>query len=184
MSVNVNCEPGLSSMKAREEKRSWYREPWVWLMIALPMSAVIGGMITIYLAVSTSDGLVVDDYYKRGKAINMDLARDEAAARYQLRAEIDLDLRDNLLQLQLQGALDAQPKALTFSLLHPTQPGRDQVITLRHAGDGVYYGDIDEVARGNWYLQLEADDWRLSGKMQIPLTDALVLLPAGAELLN
>lgn len=184
MSVNVNCEAGLSNMKARGEKRPWYREPWVWLMIALPMSAVIGGMITIYLAVTTSDGLVVDDYYKRGKAINLDLARDEAAARYQLRAEIGLDLRDNLMQLQLQGALDTLPKALTFSLLHPTQPGRDQVITLRHAGDAVYYGDIDEVARGNWYLQLEADDWRLSGSMQIPLTETLVLLPAGAALSN
>ena len=149
-------------------------------MIALPMSAVIGGMITIYLAVSTSDGLVVDDYYKRGKAINRDLARDEAAVRYRLRAVIDLDLRDNLMQLQLESAAESLPKMLTFSLLHPTQPGHDQVIVLRHAGDGVYYGDIDEIARGSWYLQLEADDWRLSGKMQIPLADRLVLQPAVA----
>jgi len=184
MSINTGCESGMPLMKPRKEKNPWYREPWVWLMIALPMSAVIGGMITIYLAVSTSDGLVVDDYYKRGKAINMDLARDEAAARYQLQATIDLNLRDNLMQIQLQSAAETLPKQLTFSLLHPTQPGRDQVIVLRHAGDGVYYGDIDEVARGNWYLQLEADDWRLSGKMQIPLLDKLVLQPAVVELPN
>ncbi len=38
--------------------------------------AVIGGMTSLYLAVTTSDGLVVDDYYTRGKAINMDLARE------------------------------------------------------------------------------------------------------------
>ena len=53
------------------DTKRWYAEPWVWLLIALPMTAVIGGMITIYLAVTTSDGLVVDDYYKRGKAINI-----------------------------------------------------------------------------------------------------------------
>jgi len=141
------------------------------------MTAVIGGMITIYLAVTTSDGLVVDDYYKRGKAINRDLARDDAAARYQLRATIELDLRDNRMQLQLESATAELPKILTFSLLHPTRPGRDQVISLLHAGDGVYDGAIDEVGRGNWYLQLEADDWRLSGDMQIPLTDTIVLLP-------
>lgn len=175
------CLNNRTFMNTLKPKTHWYREPWVWLMIALPMSAVIGGMITIYLAVSTSDGLVVDDYYKRGKAINMDLARDEAAARYQLRAIIDLDLRDNLMQLQLQSTADALPKVLTFSLLHPTQPGRDQVIVLRHSGDGMYYGDIDEIARGNWYLQLEADDWRLSGKMQIPLVDTLVMQPAAVE---
>jgi hypothetical protein len=168
-------------MHTQTPKTPWYREPWVWLMIALPMSAVIGGMITIYLAVSTSDGLVVDDYYKRGKAINMVLARDEAAARYQLRAIIDLDLRDNLMELQLQSTAETLPKVLTFSVLHPTRPGHDQVIVLRHAGDGMYYGDIDEIARGKWYLQLEADDWRLSGKMQIPLADRLVLQPAAVE---
>jgi hypothetical protein len=164
-------------MNTQKLKTPWYREPWVWLMIAFPLSAVIGGMITIYLAVTTSDGLVVDDYYKRGKAINRDLARDAAAARYQLRASVDIDLRDNRMQLRLESTTAALPKALTFSLMHPTQAGYDQVILLRHAGDGVYYGDIDEVARGNWYLQLEADDWRLSGSMQIPLTAALVLVP-------
>jgi hypothetical protein len=150
-------------------------------MIAFPLSAVIAGMITIYLAVTTSDGLVVDDYYKRGKAINRELARDAAAARYQLRASIDLDLRDNHMQLQLESATAVMPKLLTFSLLHPTQPGHDQVIILQHAGDGFYSGSIDEVARGNWYLQLEADDWRLSGSMQIPQTETTVLLPLDVD---
>ena len=89
-------------MNKHEPKRPWYREPWVWLMIAFPMTAVIAGMTTIYLAVSTADGLVVDDYYKRGKAINMDLARDAAAARYQLKASIDIDLQDNSVQLLLE----------------------------------------------------------------------------------
>jgi hypothetical protein len=56
----------LTNMNTLKQKTPWYREPWVWLMIAFPMSAVIGGMITIYLAVTTSTGLVVDDYYKRG----------------------------------------------------------------------------------------------------------------------
>ncbi|MDH3985483.1 MAG: FixH family protein, partial [Gammaproteobacteria bacterium] len=89
--------------------------------------------------------------------------------------------RDNLMQLQLQSSAATLPKVLAFSLLHPTQPGHDQVIVLRHAGDGIYYGDIDEIARGNWYLQLEADDWRLSGKMQIPLAGRLVMRPAAVE---
>jgi hypothetical protein len=168
-------------MTARKPKLPWYRELWVWLLIALPLTAVIGSMITIYLAVSTADGLVVDDYYKRGKAINMDLARDAAAARYQLKASIDLDLRDNYMRLQLENSAADFPETLTFSLLHPTQAGYDQVITLQHVGDGVYSGRIGETARGKWYLQLEADDWRLSGSMQIPQTQTTVLLPLDAR---
>jgi hypothetical protein len=165
------------NMNTHKPKKPWYREPWVWLMIALPMSAVVGGIITIYLAVSTSDGLVVDDYYKRGKAINLDLARDQAAVRHQLRADIDIDLRENRVRLLLKSSDAVLPDALTFSLLHPTQPGHDQVIVLRHTGDGVYSGSVDELVRSNWHLQLEADDWRLSGRMQIPQTDTTVLVP-------
>ncbi len=30
------------------ETRRWYREPWVWLLIALPMSAVVGGMVRAF----------------------------------------------------------------------------------------------------------------------------------------
>jgi len=140
-------------------------------MIAFPMSAVIAGMITIYLAVVTSDGLVVDDYF----------ARDEAAARYQLKASIDLDLRNNRMQLQLESATAESPQLLTFSLLHPTRPGHDQMIMLQHAGDGFYAGEIDELSRGRWYLQLEGDDWRLSGEVQIPQTETAVLLPLDVD---
>lgn len=149
----------------------------MWLLISLPMTAVIAGMVTIYLAVSTSDGLVVDDYYKRGKAINVDLARDAAAARHELRADIDLDMRNNHVQLLLQGNIEPLPETLTLSLLHPTQAGYDQLLSLQHAGDGVYSGAIDEVGRGNWYLQLETVEWRLSGSMQMPHTGKIVLLP-------
>ena len=42
----------------------WYRQGWPWFLIALPASAVIGGIITIILAVNSPNALVVDDYYK------------------------------------------------------------------------------------------------------------------------
>ena len=77
----------------------WYREPWVWLLIFFPLAAVVGGMVTLYLAVTTSDGLVVDDYYKRGKAINRDLARDTVAAQHRLVASLELYPGDNRVQL-------------------------------------------------------------------------------------
>jgi hypothetical protein len=160
------------------ETRRWYAEPWVWLLIALPMTAVIGGMITIYLAVTTSDGLVVDDYYKRGKAINMDLARDAAAAMHGLRARLDFDMESRRLLLSLDSRDHQQPSQVKFSLLHPTLPGNDQVILLQPTGPDGYAGTLQEVQDGNWYLQLEADDWRLSGTLQRPRDSVVVLTPA------
>ena len=161
---------------AGSHPKRWYREPWVWLLIALPMTAVIGGMITIYLAVSTSDGLVVDDYYKRGKAINLDLARDDAAARYRLSASLAL-YQGNAVQLQLSAVNGSWPESVSLSLLHPTRAGFDQVVQLRHTGAGNYQGTIVALGTGHWYVQLEADDWRLSGTLQIPQTEPLLLAP-------
>jgi len=160
------------------ETRRWYAEPWVWLLIALPMSAVIGGMITIYLAVTTSDGLVVDDYYNRGKAINMDLARDAAAASHGLRARLDFNMVNRRIQLSLDSLDNLSPAQVRFSLLHPTRAGNDQIIMLLPAGEGTYAGTLQEVQDGNWYLQLEADDWRLSGAMRTPRDSVVILTPA------
>jgi hypothetical protein len=160
------------------ETKRWYAEPWVWLLIALPMSAVIGGMITIYLAVTTSDGLVVDDYYTRGKAINMDLARDVAAASHDLRARLDLDPASRRITLSLESRDNLHPAHVQFSLLHPTRPGNDQVILLQPAGPDAYAGTLQEMRDGNWYVQLEADDWRLSGALRTPRDTVVVLTPA------
>ena len=60
--------------------RAWYREPLVWLLISFPLTAVIAGFFTLYLAIISSDGLVVDDYYHRGKEINKSLARRPCCA--------------------------------------------------------------------------------------------------------
>ena len=39
----------------------WYKQFWPWFIIALPASAVIASFITLYLAVSRPDYIVVDD---------------------------------------------------------------------------------------------------------------------------
>ena len=42
----------------------WYRQFWPWFIIALPTSAVIGSFISLWLAVSNPDHLIVtgDEY--------------------------------------------------------------------------------------------------------------------------
>ena len=55
----------MKQMSAQTETtidlRPWYREPWVWFIIALPAAAVVGCSITIWLAITRPDYLVVDD---------------------------------------------------------------------------------------------------------------------------
>ena len=35
--------------------RPWYREPMVWLVISIPLAAVIGGLVTLGLAIRGGD---------------------------------------------------------------------------------------------------------------------------------
>ena len=161
-------------MNRNTDQHPWYRYPWVWLLIAVPLSAVIGGIITIYLAVTTSDGLVVDDYYRHGKAINRVLARDRAAAVHGLEARIALDAVHNRVVVLLASRDADLPDELTLAFLHPTTQGHDQQVRLARTGDGRYSGQFEELRLGDWHLQLEAADWRLSGRIRVPLESPAV----------
>jgi len=43
------------------QQRPWYKEPWPWVAIAIPGAAVIMGFITLYLAITNPDYLVVEE---------------------------------------------------------------------------------------------------------------------------
>jgi hypothetical protein len=46
--------------------RPWYRHVWPWLLIVPPAAAVIGGSITLYLAITRPDVLIRKDCFKDG----------------------------------------------------------------------------------------------------------------------
>jgi hypothetical protein len=62
------------------KERPWYREPWPWILAAGPFIVVVAGIYTAWLAIKSNDGLVTDDYYKKGLAANQTIARNELAA--------------------------------------------------------------------------------------------------------
>jgi uncharacterized protein len=159
--------------------RAWYHEPLVWLIITFPLTAVIAGFFTLYLAIISKDGLVVDDYYQKGKEINKSLARDHAAAQHGLRAGVHLDAARQEVVVQLSAA-KGQPLPDRFALrwLHATRAGFDRTQMLIRSPDGRYRSVIPELAPGHWYVQIEAQDWRLQGSLRVPADTRLDLKPA------
>lgn len=152
-------------------KRPWYQEPFVWLLIAFPAAAVIGGFITLYLAISSNDGLVVDDYYKQGLAINRTLARDQAATRYGLNATVQFNTNNSWLFVTLNATqADYQlPQQIQLDFFHHTRSGFDHALILKRLSGNTYQGQLPELVVGEWYVQLTADDWRLLDSIVIPL---------------
>lgn len=151
-------------------KPSWYREPLVWLVIFFPAIAVMGGLITIYLAITSDDGLVVDDYYKRGLEINQVLARDQAARIHDLQAILDFKRDPKLIYLALSAKPDyVLPNQIELKLSHHTRAHLDNRIILERIDNALYRGSLPDLKPGAWYVELAADDWRLLKSLQVPI---------------
>lgn len=131
----------------------------------MPALAVVGGLITFWLAATTNNALVVDDYYREGKAINRQLARDQAARELALRAELAAGPGGGI-ELRLSAAQGNLPPFLTLRVIHATRAELDFIATLSSVGNGIYRGNQAELpTSGRWNVLLEDPDrsWRLTG---------------------
>ena len=142
----------------------WYKQFWPWFLISLPLSAVIAGITTIFIAMDKPDGLVVDDYYKEGLAINRELAREQLAA--DLGISTQLQLSDDQLLLQLTGKIPL-PEKLVVKFIHPTKANSDKSWTLIKNQQNLYSATITPLAGINWHIKIEPEHgtWRLSGRL-------------------
>lgn len=142
----------------------WYRESGPWLLMAGPAAVIVAGFFTLWLAVKSDDGLVADDYYKRGLAINQTLSRGQAARTLGLSAEVVFDAAAGRITVRLHGA--ARPARLALRLVHPTRAVADQRLELERAADGLYAAPLAEPLGGRRVVLLEdpAREWRLAGE--------------------
>lgn len=163
-------------------KRHWWKEPMVWLIIALPLAAVVGGLVTAWIAARGSDSLVAEDYYKQGLAIHQVLERDARAVQLGLAA--DLQVAGGRIEVRLSGRLDAYPDRLTLNVVHPTRAADDRTIPLAAAALGIYRGELPTPAAGQRRLVLEPEDhaWRLTGRWMGPFTGSTTLQPVQPDL--
>ena len=159
------------------ENKPWYREPWPWIFIALPLTAVIGSIATAWIAVKSDDGMVEDDYYKHGLAINQTLHRDDTASALHLQATLHLSDDGSKVDMQLSGDILHYPSELNLRILHPTQAGKDQLIKLAENARGHYNGNCRPLAPGKWRVILhdQGNTWRLVGEWALKQTRTLEL---------
>lgn len=160
--------------------RPWYREPWPWILAAGPFIVVIAGIYTAWLAVKSNDGLVTDDYYRKGLAANQTIARSEEAARMGLAAGIRI-VGDTLsVRLHAGDKGFVMPPTLAVTITHPTRAGLDQSRVLARSGD-LYAGEFRLPAAGHWLVLLEDErkTWRLMGNVVLPANgETLIGVPA------
>lgn len=169
-------------MTLRNENSPWYKERWPWILMAGPAIVVVAGFITAWLAVTSNDGLVTDDYYKQGLAVNQRLHRDQQAGDLGLQADVMRSGQNVRLLIRAQGAA-VLPSAITFKLAHPTRAGQDQSLQMRAEGQGFYSGKLGADVAGRWLVSLEdpSGQWRLQGEWLVDADEPLHLAAKAAK---
>lgn len=158
------------------DKRPWYKEPWPWILMAGPGLVIVAAIVTIYLAVVSNDGLVSDDYYKQGLAVNQRMQRDHEAMSLGLHADI---MRSGQAIRLLVTANEGTPlpQELGLRLAHPTQSGNDQLLQMQASAQGFYEGQLKAPLAGRWHVMIEdpAGKWRLQGEWRADSEEPLRL---------
>ncbi|MBI5898786.1 MAG: FixH family protein [Rhodocyclales bacterium] len=149
--------------------RPWYREPWPWILAAGPFLVIIAGVYTAWLAIKSNDGLVTEDYYKKGLAANQTIARNELATSLGLVAGVRIVGETMHVRLQAAKPDFTMPPALTVTISHPTRAGLDQSRVLPRVASG-YAGEVRLPASGHWLVLVEDESklWRLMGNVILP----------------
>lgn len=161
-----------------EIQKPWYRQLWPWILIAIPGSSVIGGVLMIYLALTSADSLVKDSYYKDGMAINRQLDRDILAMKLGVEASIDFDVMQGAIFVTLLGV---DENGLVAELFHPTDGERDlkSMLSRKNGEKAMFQGSFGAPLTGRWYIELRDLDnaWRLRSRVVLPATGAVIMKP-------
>ena len=138
--------------------RPWYRQLWPWLLLSGPGAVLIAGAFTLWLAFSGADGVVADDYYKQGLAINRQLAREDVARARGIAASVELN--GEHIRVHLSGAA---PEVLFVHLAHATRAGHDVRLRLTRDPTGAYEAALEPLPKGHWRIVIEdpGGTWRI-----------------------
>ncbi len=140
----------------------WYRQPVMWLAVALPATAVVAG---VALAITAhSDLHASPDPVRRVAQIQTtDAARDQRALALDLVAQLEID--GGTITVTVYDLPNTS--ALTLDLIHATDADRDQHLALAPCGVARFCA-TGSVGNAHWHVALHdaANTWRIVGKWQ------------------
>ena len=161
--------------KSDSDSAPWYRQFWLWFIIAIPLTSITYTLSAVYLFSQNSVDLVAEDYYKKGKAINLDLSKLKYADKLKLAANLSFQDSEGTLIFD-KGTLSAYPP-LSIIFTHRTLANKDfqQMITPDHKG--VYRFKTLNAITGPWFIKLSTfeNTWVLQSAINLPTNHATSL---------
>lgn len=162
----------------QKNDKPWYKHSTAWLLFMGPIIVVFAGIYTAWLAFHMDDGMVVDDYYQEGKAINQRLTRDNTASAAQLQATLLLGQNQKTVRVILQNQQNIDVgDHLILRFQHPTQSSADIVLPLKSLAPNTYEATAAAALNDRWYVSIEEAHWRLTGEWKVEPDSSIILKP-------
>ena len=154
-----------------------WRSPWVigWVLL---VAVVLGvNLVMVYLAVTTSPGLVVDDYYDRGQNYERTLvSRLAGGPGWTMRADVPKGLKAGESSIVRFFVVDkagqpVTPDQVTFYAYRPSDSDKDFSRPMESEGQGGYAVTLEFPLMGVWDTMIAArsgdDEYSLGQRISI-----------------
>ena len=154
-------------LKPTQPITPWYKQFWPWLLICLPLSAIIAGVITFVIAQNNQPELVSSNSYTEGLAINTNKKLQAKAEQLGIK-EDKVIIGKTTLSLHLSG-LKSPAEYIQLKLRHSTISQHDKTLKLIRISDTVYQAPFILPITGKWYLTIRdaSNTWEISHSKQL-----------------
>lgn len=158
----------------QQDTKPWYKQLWPWLLIAIPVLTALKAVHTVVIMQQNSPDLVVDDYYKEGRAINMQLAKYREAALRNLQATIMIAADKAIVRFAENAVLEGE---VHLDFYHPTLAERDFALNAERSGELLYVANLPLSPTGKWQLVVSdaSKEWKLRAELSLPATTEIKL---------
>ncbi|MCG7588319.1 FixH family protein [Photobacterium sp. OFAV2-7] len=156
-------------------RKPWYKQFWPWFVFAIPAISIMYSLTAVYIFSQNQVDLVAEDYYKKGKAINLDLSRLRVADALNLKASVSVADTDIVVNFD-KGDLKSNPN-LRVTFTHRTLANKDFTQMVSADLSGAYRFNSPEQLEGPWFVEVEPfdGDWMLQGRVNLPTSDPISL---------
>lgn len=156
-------------------RKPWYKQFWPWFVFAIPAISIMYSLTAVYIFSQNQVDLVAEDYYKKGKAINLDLSRLRVADALNIESTVTVNGNDIVVNFD-KGDLKSYPN-LRVTFTHRTLANKDFTQMVSADLSGAYRFNSPEVLEGPWFVELEPfdGDWMLQGRVALPTSDPIAL---------
>ncbi len=166
------------------ENKPWYKHPWLWFVIAIPVVSLILSFTMLSVALTNKDSEVEGDWHKNKKAIQENFNRENYASALSINAVLSMNGNTLLVKISSPYPLDkdALPKQLNVIFSHPTHQDKDVRLQLTQQANGEYSGTMSQPLTGRYYLDVNTSVWRLKETIEMPLVAPFTVKPLALDI--